>query len=139
MSFITNEDVRLYILDRSIEDNDLDLDLSFSDQEIASAMQRASRAWNSIPPFVSQVIWPHLPADTNVFLDATAEQLYLSLISKLQRNDIDYTAGGVGTNIVSKRIEHLKWQIKECRERWMAVARDIKVTRNINQAYRTFS
>jgi hypothetical protein len=138
MAYLTHEDVRLYILDRSVEDNDLDLDLAFADEEIDAAMRRAARAWNSIPPFISQVTWPYLPDDTNVFLEATAEQLYIALLSKLQRNDIDYTAGGVGTNLVSKRIEHLKWQIQDCRGRWQQVAHDIKLTHNLKQAFTEF-
>lgn len=135
---ITHKDVRYYLLDRSVEDNDLDLDLSFSSEEIDDAMKRAARAYNSMPPFVSSVVWSSLPDDTNIFLDAIAEQLYVSLLAKLSRNDIDYQGGDVSVNIVSKRIEHLKGLIKEHRARWQEAARDIKLTTNLLYAFHEF-
>lgn len=135
---ITINDVRLYILDRQVSDNDLDLDLTFSDAEIEDAMKRAARAYNSIPPFVSTVTWSNLPDDTNIFLDAIAEQLYLSLLAKLTRNDIDYTAGDVQVNLVAKRIDHLKALIKDHKERWETTAKGIKVATNLSMAFANF-
>ena len=58
---VTEEDVRMYILDRNIEDNGLDLDLSFSHEEIAEAMRRCAREYNSIPPRVGMVSPENLP------------------------------------------------------------------------------
>lgn len=138
MSKLTTEDIRLFLLDRSVEDNDLELDVAFSDDEIRDAMKRAARAYNSLPPFVHNVTPNALPDDTNLFLYATAEQLMLSLISKLRRNDVDYTAGGVGTNLVAKRIAHLQNEIQEYRALWQKEATDTKLHMNINNCYRTF-
>ena len=135
---ITHKDVRYYLLDRTVEDNDLDLDLSFSPDEIEDAMKRAARAYNSVPPFVGSVTWNNLPDDTNLFLDAIAEQLYLSLLAKLTRNDIDYVGGDVQINLVAKRIAHLKELIKDHRARWRETARDIKVAANLSKAFVTF-
>jgi uncharacterized protein YfaT (DUF1175 family) len=138
MSKLTTEDIRNFLLDRSVEDNDLELDVAFSDDEIRDAMKRAARAYNSIPPFVNVVTPNALPGDSNIFLHATAEQLMISLLSKLRRNDVDYTAGGVGTNLVAKRIAHLQNEIKEHREMWQKEATDTKLYMNINACYRTF-
>lgn len=136
---ISVEDVRSYVLDHTVEDNDLVLDLAFSNEEIEDAMKRAARAYNSIPPLnIARVEWNNLPDDTNIFLDATVEQLYITLLAKLIRNDIDYTAGGVTTNLVAKRISHLREHIKEHRALWQQAAGDLKKTANISMAFRTF-
>ena len=139
MSYLTVRDVQDFMMDRGPEDNDLELDLAFSPEEIMQAMTRAAREYNSIPPLgISQVSGKRLPDDTNIFLHATAEQLCRSLLHKLRRNDIDYTAGGVGVNLVSKRIQHLREQIKEEREAWEPRAREIKIRMNLDMAFRTF-
>ena len=132
---ITAVDVREYILDRNISDNALDLDLAFSDEEIVSAMKRAAREFNSIPPFVCTVKPDDLSDDTNLFLDGIAAQLYISRMSKLQRSDIDYTAGGVTTNLVSKQIEHLKSGIEFHNARFQEAAKAVKIGINLRQAY----
>lgn len=123
------------MFDRSIEDNDLLLDLNFSEEEIQDAMVRAAREFNSIPPFVSAVHPSYLPTDTNLFLDGCAAQLYISELSKLMRNDIDYTTGGVQTNLVAKRIGHLKELFKLHTERFVKAAKDVKLTTNIHAAF----
>ncbi len=135
---LTTEDVRMFLLDRDATDNDLELDLAFSDEEIKSAMERAARSYNGIPPYVHNVSPNALPGDTNLFLHAAAEQLLRSLLSKLRRNDVDYTAGGVGVNIVTKRIAHLEREIREHRELWQEEATSRKLYININLGYRTF-
>ena len=61
MSKLTTEDIRHFLLDRDVEDNDLELDVAFSDEEIRDAMKRAARAYNSIPPFVCTAVSNALP------------------------------------------------------------------------------
>jgi hypothetical protein len=139
VDIITVEDVRLFIQDDEIEANELEMDLSFSDKQILNAMVRAGREYNSIPPIgVGNVDPKRLPSDTNVFLDATAEQLYKSELANKTRKDVDYETGGVSVNIVAKRIKHLTGLISMHRGNWEPIARVIKLTRNINQGYRTF-
>lgn len=137
-NYITEEDVRNFVLDRNIEDNDLLLDLAFSPEEIEDAMKRAAREWNSIPPYVSTADPSKLDASMNLFLDAIAQQLYISELNKLMRNDIDYTAGGVGTNLEQKRISHLRELISFHGDRFRQAARDIKIALNLNQTYMHF-
>lgn len=139
VDILTVEDVRLFIQDDAIEVNDLELDLSFSDKQIQAAMLRAGREYNSLPPIgVGSVDPKRLPSDTNIFLDATAEQLYKTELAKVTRKDIDYETGGLSVNIVAKRIKHLPALIKLHRASWEEPARTIKVTCNINKGYRTF-
>lgn len=138
MACITSDDVRMYIFDRNIEDNDLLLDLNFSEEEIANAMVRAAREYASIPPYTSTVSPACLPADTNMFLDATVAQLYMSEMNKLMRNDIDYTAGNVTTNLVAKRIKHLAELYKLYQDRFRAAAKDWKISENVSAGFFNF-
>lgn len=125
----------MFILDRSIDDNDLILDLAYDDAEISNAMVRAAREYNGIPPLCSYADPDTLCADTNMFLDGIAAQLYLSTLSKLMRNDIDYNSGGVTTNIVAKRIGHLKELIKLHQDRFMEAVSNQKKFINIGNGF----
>lgn len=136
LNYITNDDVRMFILDDTVERNDLDMDLSFSDEEVERAMLRAGREYNSITPIGVGSVDPRaLPNDTNIFLDATAEQLYLSKLAQLSRNDMDYETGGVSINAERVRIQHFKELIKLHRERWYSRAKEAKMSINIRYAY----
>jgi hypothetical protein len=134
-AYITEEDVRNFVLDRTIEDNELQLDLTYSPEEIGDAMMRAGRDYNSVPPFVHTVTPGSLPGDTNLFLYGTAYHLFLSRISKLSRNDIDYTAGNVGTNPVAKQIQHLQVLAKEMRAEFRDMATNIKCSINVHETF----
>lgn len=136
--YLSIEEMRMFLLDQKAEDNALDLDLSFSDEEILSAMKRAAREYNSIPPFVSSVDYRRLPNDTNVFLHATAEQIYIAELARAKRNDMDYTAGNVSANLEQKRITHFEGLVKFHREIWTDTATKIKVAANLAKAYRSF-
>lgn len=133
--YITETDVRNFILDRTIADNELQLDLTYSPEEIADAMMRAARDYNSVPPFVDTVRVGALPGDTNLFLYGTAYHLFLSRISKLTRNDIDYTAGNVGVNPVAKQIAHLKDLAREMRQEFLVLATNIKMSINVCESF----
>lgn len=133
--YITAEDVRNFVLDRSAQDNPIQMDLVFSEAEIDDAMRRSAREFNSIRPYVITVYPDKLPGDTNIFLDAIAEQLYISRMSKLMRQDFDYEAGGVGVNQVKTEINHLVSLIKLHSERWRDAAQQIKITRNLSYAW----
>jgi len=134
-TYITVDDIRLYILDRSIEDNPLDKDLSFSDEEILAAMERAARAYNGFPPYVDAVTPDCLPKHDNTFFDAVVQQLYIGEIARISRNDIDYEAGGVSTNLETKRIAHLRRMAAEHGELWRESARQRKVFKNWRDAF----
>jgi hypothetical protein len=131
MGCLTSDDVRMYIYDRNIEDNDLLLDLNFSEDEIANAMVRAAREYASITPYTSTVNPGCLPDTTNMFLDAVVAQLYMSEMNKLMRNDIDYTSGNVTTNLVAKRIKHLSELVKFYQDRFRTAAKEFKISENV--------
>jgi hypothetical protein len=137
--YLTVEDVRDYIMDRTLEDNELELDLVFTDEEIRKAMTRAAREYNSLPPLgVSSVTPEFLPNDTNMFLDGTVAQLYMARRAKLARNDVDYQAGNITTNIVQKQIAHLTQMTLQHRELFREAATTHKLAININNAWGFF-
>lgn len=129
--YLTHDDVRNFMLDRSIEDNLIDRDLAFSDEEIADAMRRCARDYNAIPPYgVSGARGDRLPGNSTLFLYGVAKQLYLSALQKLMRNDIDYTAGNVTTSLTAKRIEHYTNLVKLMDTEFKTIA--LAVKKNIN-------
>lgn len=133
MNYLTSEDVRNFMLDRTAADNELDMDLSFSPEEVADAMKRAAREANSVPPLIGNVDGTHLPGDTNIFLYATAEQLYLSKVQQLMRNDVEYTAGGISASASGTEIKHLKGLIKEFSQTWKQQWADQKRAINLRR------
>lgn len=137
-NLITVEDIRLFILDNSIEDNALDMDLEFSDSEILEAMRRCAMTYNTTPPLIGSKVSPENFPYSMVFLHGVAYQLYLSKLHELTRNDIDYNAGGVSTNLVAKRIAHVKGLIQLHKEAFEVQMRELKYVQNANRAFRRY-
>lgn len=133
--YITVDDIRLYILDRSIEDNDMDLDLSFSDEEIMAAMERVAREYNSIPPYVDGASPDRLSKTTNMFFDGILQQLYMAELNRAMRNDIDYVAGNVTTNPEKSRIANLTTLARDHGERFREAVRNRKIFINMSDGY----
>ena len=139
MSYITIDDVRHYIMDRSAEDNEIEMDLAFTDDEITRALKSAMRDYNGTLPLCSSYDnASRLPDDTNMFLDGATAHLYQALWNKLTRSDIDYTAGGVTTNLVTKQIAHAKEKMEFYAARFKEVASAIKIQINVNAAWGHF-
>jgi hypothetical protein len=135
MTYLTVEDVRRFMFDRTPDDNGLEEDLSFEDADIKDAMCRAAREFNALPPFVMEVHPDNLPTDTNIFLYATVEQLSITKAMELGRNDADYSAGGTSVNVTKSRIKHYKELAREMRGMWLEQAAYIKYNRNIMNGY----
>ena len=135
--FLTDEDIRSYLLDTAVQQTALGLDLRFSDDEIAKARHRAARAFNSIPPIgVGGKPDPErLPGDTNIFLDGVAHQLYLSKLVWLQAQDVDYKAGNADVNLVSAQIKHAEACIKLFGTQFREAAQAMKVTINLSHCW----
>ena len=136
--YITVEDVRHYIMDRTPDDNDLLVDIAFDNNEIRQAMVYAARDYNSIPPLVAFVSPEYLPARTNMFLDCIVKHLYIMSLAQLTRNDVDYTSGGVATNLVGKRISHLRDLIAFHQQQFIEAASNEKLLINIDDAFGAF-
>jgi hypothetical protein len=135
--YVTVDAIRDYLMDRTVDDNEIDFDLTFEDAEIEKAMAHALRDYNSVKPIsIGGNCDPaQLPADTNIFFDGTIAHLYTSLIAKLSRNDVDVVAGGVKVNINAKRIEHLARLRKQHRDDFLEAATARKLTLNLRKCF----
>jgi len=135
-SILTIDDVRHFMMDRTVQDNEIDLELLFDDVMIKKAMEYAVKTYNSIPPFCEQGISPdRIPFIDDTFLYGVAYHLYLMLIQKGIKNELPYTAGGTGVDIDNKRIQQYKEQAQNMRAEFVDKATKIKHAKNIRQAW----
>jgi hypothetical protein len=128
------DDVRHFIWDRSLDDNEVDMDLAFSDEEIANAMRHTSLSFNAIKPFSITMSGLGLP-NTSWALHGVTYHLLLSRYHRESRNDISYNAGGVTTDRQKTLISHIKEQMQYHREEFYSQARDFKFNVNIENSY----
>lgn len=134
-NYITIDDVRDYMRDRTADDHELLTDVAWKDEEISRAMVTTAREFNSIPPFSIAVNPNHLPGDTNVFLDGIAVALLRRMLTNDSLNDLSYTAGSVKVDITATRIGHLTRMIAAYDERFQSRAKEIKRAANLRQAF----
>lgn len=134
--YITIEDVRATIQDRTPEDNSIDCDLSFSDDEIRHAMERAAASYNSMPPIgVDRKSPKCLPLHDDIFLYAILSHLYNSATFKLARNLVTWQTGDTMVELEKSRMEAYKSLVKEFDEIWKPAARERKMEINRAQAW----
>lgn len=129
-SILTEQDIRLFILDRNIADNPVDLDLSFSSEEIANAEKNAVRHFNMMPPVVGRAIG-QIP-EPLIHLYGTVYYLYLAKILNLSRNDVDYQAGGMSVDITKRRLANYTAISQQLRSEFEQAAKNYKRTINIH-------
>ena len=130
MAALTEEDIRYFLADKQVSDNSLELDLEFTSEDIQDAKKRCAAEFNDIPPLILRIGPEQITDDRNFFKYGVAYQLYLSKRLSLQRSDIDFSAGGVTTNLVATRIRHLDKMMPLFREHFMVGANAMKVTHN---------
>jgi hypothetical protein len=136
MYTITEDDVRNFMFDRTLEDNELTMDLSFSPEEIKQAMIRAAREYNSLAPVGVDVVDPsRLDGTTNIFLDGTVAQLYIAALNKLSRNEVDYTSGGVGTSLDKTQKNNYMKLIELHTNRFKEAAYERKININLQRGF----
>ena len=133
------DDVRRFVLDRMLDDNEIDLELFFTDAEIVTARRLAVAFYNEIPPYVENIALTScnedcLPAPI-MFLNGIAHQLYLAKLQKLQKEDVDYQAGGMTVNIIKKRIAYITSNIKGFKDEFQNLAVSRKTHINYSSAF----
>lgn len=131
------EHIRHFMMDRSIGDNELLMDLAFSDSEIGFAMERMVDHYNGLPPRCDSLVVYCLPREFFVYA-GVAYHLHLALLMKLMRNDVDYNAGGVTVEVTKRRIDHLKTLLPLLKEEFTELAMLRKRTINVADAYGSF-
>lgn len=135
------EDIRHGLMARTIEDNPLELDLEFSDDEIGWAFRHAAMMFNALPPHVYNITSPRDVTDqrlTYSFMLAVYYHLCLAKAMKLQRTNIDYSAGDMQADFTKRRIEYLtKWS-KVFQEQAAQGMQNYKLVVNLNQGFAHF-
>ena len=137
MSYITEQDVRDFMMDRTAADHILLPDVAFTSEEIARAMKTAARRFNSIPPYVITVHADSLPDDTNIFFDGIAAALLDLKRINASLNDMDYSAGNVTTSVQGKLLRNLETLIPIYEKRFAEMATYQKMTANLYEAFGT--
>lgn len=125
---VTEQEIRLFLLDRSIEDNPVDLDLSFSSEEIQQAEKNAVRHFNMMLPH-SIMAEGQIPS-VLIHLFGTAYYLYLTKILNLCRNDVDYQAGGMTVDITKRKLANYQGVAAQMRGEFESSAKQLKVSIN---------
>lgn len=136
--FLTPELIREVIRDQAPGDNVLYSDLAFSEEEILAAMRGCARSFNQIPPYVMNACADRLPADVETFVDGTLAALYKTRMTKMMRNDIDYTAGDVSIGLTKQQIAHFEKLYQFHYKQFEQSARQMKIIANTRMAYRSY-
>ena len=132
---ITEKDVRMYLLDRTVDDHLVLPDIAFSPEEIAFAMKTAARRYNSIRPYIDYVQSDNLPDITNLFLDGISGALFDMKRVNAGLNDMEYAAGNVTANIQGNLAKNAEGVAAFFNERFTREATELKVARNLQYAY----
>ena len=136
MRFLTIDIVREEIKDRFPSDNEIEQDRFFSDKDILHAMQSAANMYNDLSPIGVDIVHPqHLPADSNVFIDAVVISLYKSAIYKLTRNLIDWKTGDVTVDTETVRMKAFQAAKDALYQLWVEEAKQRKIEINRRQAW----
>jgi len=134
----SNDSVRRFVLDRTVEDNAIDLELFFSEEEIDFARELAVGHYNEIPPYVRPITLTasnkHCLPYPLAFLNGIAYHLYLSKLQKLQKEDLDYNAGGMQVDLIKRRINHVAGNIGSFKQEFLQLITQQKVAYNYQGA-----
>jgi hypothetical protein len=134
--YVTEDDVRHYLLDIQARNNVLDLDVQISGPEIMSAMQSAAREFNGLQPYSIKYSASALPKENNMFLDAIAYFVYLQKLAYERERDVPYTAGGsVGVELGARRIKHFTEAMQIHMQRFQQTAIAYKRSINSNRGW----
>lgn len=132
---ITEQDVRLYLLDRTVADHLVLPDIAFTTEEIEFAMKTAARRYNSIRPYIDYAEHDNLMDTTNLFLDGIAGALFDMKRSNAALNDVDYAAGGVTANVQGNLLKNAEAAAAFFNERFQKEASELKIARNLQHAF----
>lgn len=135
MSYITEQDVRDFMQDRTAEDHILLPDLAFTSEEIARAMKTVARRFNSLQPYSITVQADRLPDDTNIFFDGIAAALLDLKRINSSLNDLDYAAGNVQASVQGNLLKNLASLIPVYEARFREAAQAIKISTNLDYSY----
>ena len=126
--------VREHMADVSIEQNLLEMDLTWSEPEIISCMKLAADRFNEMNPQVV-TISPSCNKYPAMFLDGVGYYMLRMKIMGWMRNDVSFTAGNMETSPHKARIKHLQPVAKDLQESFITQIKEIKVAANAKAAF----
>lgn len=130
------DDVRMFLMDRALDDNPIDLvEEFFTDEDIAAACQRCVSKFNEMPPYNMRITNPNQVPYRSYLIAGICWQVLLAKINQLARRDLDYDAGGMSVDLIGKRIKHFTTLAATCRQEFMDGAQAEKVARNYANAF----
>ncbi len=138
---LDTEDIRHFIMDRTVEDNPIELDLEFSDEEIGWAFRHGAMMYNGIPPYVSIINGPKDVTDprlTYPFMVGVIYQLFLAKAAKLARIDIDYSAGDMQADFTKRRVDYLTKWAQAFKNEAMSGLKNYKLVQNLESGYQAY-
>ena len=110
-------------------------DVAFSSEDIAHAMRKAARRFNSIRPYVMSVDASKLPDSNGIFFDGIAWALLEGMLLNSSMNDMDYTAGNVQASVQGKLVGNLEKLASKYEKRFVEDATSLKISTNLLGAY----
>jgi hypothetical protein len=132
---ITEEDIRIFLQDQAVEQNPLDMDLSFSSSDILAAMQRVCMDYNELPPLVRNHTDPSKLPHKSFLLHGIVRNLYLSELARMSRNRVEYNAGNMVVDPDKARIDWFREAVALHTEAFQSGARTEKIEHNLHSAY----
>ena len=127
---LSTDRVRQFMFDQTLQQNLLEMDLTFSEPQILSAMDFAALDYNEMDPKVHTVSPRSLPFAL-CFLYGVAFYLTQGKIMEWTRNDINYTAGNMTASPEQARIKHYKELMMMFMTEWKTRAKLHKLAINI--------
>ena len=132
---VTIAEVRMAMLDRCTEENNLLDDFEFGDAEMAFAINRIVDMWNEMPPIMyNGTFTPATFPYRYNWIEGAVGELYRMASRRLLRNKLDYAAGGI--NVQDRARGPIYAQMSEqIQQKWTAWARAEKVRVNAENCY----
>lgn len=135
------EDIRHFIWDRTVADNPIELDLTFTDAEIGHASRYACMMFNALPPHILVLHSLRDVTDARLTYSMMLGVVYHIFLAKavlLSRKDIDYTAGNMQVDFTKRRIEYLTKWAAAFKEEATAGMSNYKLVLNLNDGFCAF-
>lgn len=130
---VTEEDVRMFLVDKSPADNYLLDDVEMTNEEIQKAIGWAVDKFNSTPPFIRIMQPETLPH--YVLVLGTAAMLLRMKAMNYMRNRLDYQqSNGTGVQDKNKGAEYMNMS-KELMAEFTQITSQIKYSENIDACY----
>ena len=134
---VTAMDVRLAIMDTSIEANQLLDDLEFSDMMIYHAVERAINEWNEVPPMLEHKFNATNFPWKEFLIKGAVVYLMQEVAFRYNRNRMQYSASGLQLDTNDKGPAYIA-MAQAARKEWKDFVNGSKTYLNMQECFGTF-